>query len=306
MIDFVFTALRIIELGIGWIVSPSWIPPQDFRFFRWLIVPGYGYGFVLIGFLLLEWILPMQRRPLGRSAFLSGTYFVLAGKLGFFGLIVVPFMRNTWVYFGLPSLHLDRILPLPVYMLVSVVVLTFAAYWAHRLMHRVPLLWNIHKIHHSVTNLNFTSVYHHHFLEAFLHIPFTVMAVLALGTDLVAPFGLVYVFIDALAHSNVRIDLGRLGYLIATPQVHRIHHSVDPAHFNTNYSNIFMLWDHVFGTFHYDRENLPTAFGIDEDIPVSFVKQQVLPLVWIAQGVRSYISHVYTVVRGNGANEAAP
>ena len=47
-----------IELAIGWIFSSSWLPPKDFEFFRWLIIPGYGYGFILIGFAILELIIP--------------------------------------------------------------------------------------------------------------------------------------------------------------------------------------------------------------------------------------------------------
>jgi sterol desaturase/sphingolipid hydroxylase (fatty acid hydroxylase superfamily) len=79
------------------------------------------------------------------------------------------------------------------------------------------------------------------------------------------------------------VDLGRLSYFISTPQAHRIHHSVHPEHFNSNFGNIFMVWDLIFGTFRYDPANPPTAFGIDEKVPLSFVKQQLLPIAWIGR-----------------------
>ena len=177
-------------------------------------------------------------------------------------------------------------------------MVTFTAYWAHRLMHRIPLLWHIHKIHHSAPNLNWSTVYHKHVLETLLQTPLHVMAVLALGTNLVAPFGIVFKMIDVLGHSNVRLPmLGPLSYVISTPQAHRIHHSLNPRHYDTNFSNTFMIWDHVFGTFHYDPKDAPTAFGVDEEIPPSFVKQQVLPFVWMGKTMKASVTTALSRMR---------
>jgi sterol desaturase/sphingolipid hydroxylase (fatty acid hydroxylase superfamily) len=287
--DLIHALGRVLELAIGWVFSPSWLPPHDFSFYKWLIVPGYGYGFVLITFAVLELVLPQQRRPWTRSTLLSGTYLLLAGKMGVYALIVTPAMRHAYLALGLPSAHLDRVLPLWLYMPVAVIIVTFFAYWSHRLMHRVPVLWQLHKVHHSAQNLNCTSVYHKHFLETLLETPSHLLAVLALGTDLVAPFGIIFKTIDVLGHSNVRLDFGRLAYFISTPQAHRTHHSIEPRHYDTNFGNTFMIWDHVFGTFHYDPEHPASAYGVDEDIPVSFARQQVLPFVWIARRARARV-----------------
>jgi sterol desaturase/sphingolipid hydroxylase (fatty acid hydroxylase superfamily) len=285
--------LAKIALAIGWIFSPSWLPPRDFDFLKWLVAPGYGYGFVLISFAVLELILPHQRRPWSRATLLSGTYLLLAGKMGLYAVLITPLLRNAWVYLGLPSLHLDRTLPLPLYMIVGLVVITFIAYWAHRLMHRVPLFWQIHKIHHSATNLNWSSIYHKHFLELLLDAPLHIIATLALGTELVAPFGIIFIVIDVLGHSNVRVDLGRLSYIISTPQAHRIHHSIESKHYDTNFGNTFMIWDHIFGTFCYDRDNPPTGYGVREEIPLSFVKQQILPLVWMRKTAQAGLARLF-------------
>lgn len=294
MIDFLHAIARSFELAVGWMFSSEWLPPTDFRFFRWLVVPGYGYGFVLLMFCLLEFIIPQQRRPWSRLTLLSGTYVVFAGKMSVYAFLVTPAMRKAWLYLGLPSLHLDEFLPLWLYIPVAVLVVSFTAYWAHRLMHRIPLLWHIHKIHHSAQNLNWSSVYHKHLLENLLQTPFHVMAVLFLGTNLVAPFGIIFKLIDIWGHSNVRNDaFAKLTYVLSTPQAHRIHHSIDPKHYDTNFGNTFMIWDHVFGTFHYDPENPPTAYGVTENIPTSFIKQQVLPFVWMARRVRSRARRFY-------------
>ena len=289
---FVQSLVKAIELAVGWIFSPSWLPPKDFQLLRWLFVPGYGYGFILVGLAILELLRPQQRRTWNRASLLSATYLMLAGKMGLYTIVITPLIRNTWVYFRLPSLHLDRVLPLPVYMLVGLLVLTFLDYWAHRFLHRVPSLWHIHKIHHSVTNLNCGSIYHKHFLELILHTPFAVMASLGLGTELVAPFGIIVIAIDVLGHSNVRIDLGWLSYIVSTPQAHRIHHSIDPKHYDTNFGTTLMIWDHVFRTFHYDRLNPPVGYGVTDGVPVSFLKQQFLPLLWIAKDTGRWFSRL--------------
>lgn len=297
MSDFLYAVARQFELFVGWIFSPSWLPPQDFQLFRWLFVPGYGYGFVLIGLAVLELLIPQERRPWNRATLLSGTYLVLAGKMGLYATVITPLIRNSWVYLGLPSFHLDRVLPLPLYMLVGLLIITFIAYWAHRGMHRIPLFWHIHKIHHSARNLNWSSIYHKHFLELLLDAPLHLIAALALGTELVAPFGIIFIVIDVLGHSNVRVNLGRLSYIISTPQAHRIHHSIEPKHYDTNFGNTFMIWDHIFGTFYYDSEHPPIGYGVDEDVPLSFSKQQLLPFVWMAKSAHASVIKVCASLR---------
>jgi sterol desaturase/sphingolipid hydroxylase (fatty acid hydroxylase superfamily) len=298
MLDLIHQVSRILELIVGWVFSPSWLPPKDFEFVRWLFVPGYGYGFVLVALALLELIVPQDRRPWNRASLLSGTYLMFAGKMTLYVFVVTPVFRNGWVYLGLPSLHLDRSLPLPLYMLAGVLVTTFTGYWAHRGMHRLPLLWHIHKIHHSAVNLNWSTIYHKHFLELLLSEPLHVIAVLSLGTDLVAPFGIIFMTIDVLGHSNIRLNLGRLSYLISTPQAHRIHHSIESKHYDTNFGNTFMWWDHVFGTFCYDPDNPPIGYGVEEAIPMSFVKQQIMPLVWIAKDAHAGFLRLFSSYRG--------
>lgn len=303
MLEVLHRIYRAIELAVGWVFSSQWLPPTDFELYKWLIVPGFGYGFVLVGFGLAELLIPQDKRPWGRKSLLSATYLIFAGKLGIYAFLLTPAMRKAWLYFGLPSMHLDEKMPLPIYMVVSLLVVTFTAYWAHRLMHRIPALWHIHKIHHSAENLNYSTVYHKHLLETLLQTPLHLVAVLALGTNLVAPFGIVFKFVDVFGHANIRINTGWLTYLVSTPQAHRVHHSIDPKHYDSNFSNTFMWWDHIFGTFNYDPEAPPTAYGVTEEIPPSFIKQQVLPFVWIARDFRDSTVRFFSRLR---ARKVAP
>jgi sterol desaturase/sphingolipid hydroxylase (fatty acid hydroxylase superfamily) len=299
MQDLFFTIVRLLELAVGWVFSSSWLPPQDFQFFRWLFIPGYGYGFLLVTAGILELLYPHHRRPWSRASLLSGTYLLLVGKIGVYMLVVAPLARQAWIYLGLPSLHLSRILPAPVFLVVSLLVVTFIGYWAHRLLHRISYLWHIHKIHHSPRNLNWTSIYHMHFLEKLLVGPGHLITALALGTELVAPLGIILMTLDVLGHANIGVDMGRLSYFISTPQAHRIHHSMDPKHHDSNFGTSIMLWDHLFGTFYYSPDDPPSAYGVDDTVPETFIKQQIMPLVWIARDANASLLRLYSRLRGH-------
>jgi sterol desaturase/sphingolipid hydroxylase (fatty acid hydroxylase superfamily) len=301
--ELLHAAFRAIEVAVGWVFSPEWLPPTDFKLLKWLVIPGFGYGIVYVMFGVGELIWPAARRPWSRKSLLSVTYLLLAGKLGFYTLIVAPAMRKAWLYLGLPSLHLDERLPLPVYAVVAVLVVTFISYWAHRTMHRVPLFWHVHKIHHSIENLNYSSVYQMHFLEYLLETPLHLVGVLLLGTNLVAPFGIIFKFVDVFGHANVRINSGWLTYIISTPEAHRVHHSSEPRHYSRNFGNTFMWWDHLFGTFSHDPKHPATTFGLPEPVPASFWKQQLLPFVWIARDVRAGVGRRLTA-RVAGTDQA--
>src|SRR5262245_41583926 len=117
--DVLHSLVRLVEMFVGWVFSPSWLPPKDFQLLRLLVVPGYGYGAVLLFLGALELFMPHHERPWNRATLLSATYLLLAGKMTFYSVILTPILRNAWVGMHLPSLHLDRTLPLPLYMLAG-------------------------------------------------------------------------------------------------------------------------------------------------------------------------------------------
>ena len=278
---------QAIQNAIGWILSESWIPPRDFELLKWLSWPTYGA--IMLGVVALELIRPYQRHKFGRETVLTGIYFVFAFKVTIFVVLLVPALTAVWVNQNLPSLHLDRVLPLPLYMLLGLLAITFVDYWSHRLLHRIPLLWHIHKIHHAPKNLNWATRYHQHFGMEILHAPLWTVTSLFLGTELVAPFGLIMITIDYFQHANIDFNFRWLNYVISTPQVHRYHHSTNPAHYDTNFGGTLVLWDQLFGTYTFDAKNPATEFGLDEEIPQSSIRQQILPLVWIGRDVKRMI-----------------
>ena len=165
-------------------------------------------------------------------------------------------------------------------------------YWAHRLEHRVPLLWEFHKIHHSDENMNASTYERDHFLQTAFRGFFSVFTLgLIFDLDLkeagqAAYYSSVFLSVWSMFyHSAIRIELPWLDRVLMTPQLHRIHHSVDPIHHNRNFSDVFPVFDIAFGTFLKPNagEWATTGLGPEFPPPRSWWRAQLAPLVSIAR-----------------------
>jgi sterol desaturase/sphingolipid hydroxylase (fatty acid hydroxylase superfamily) len=148
------------------------------------------------------------------------------------------------------TIHAARAWPNWVQFAVAVLLLDLMYWVQHYVNHKVPLLWSFHSLHHSQKELNFFTDFRYHVLEyvvrhTFLVIPFLVLAVEAPTIILFAIFQRWY---TRVYHGNIRTNLGPLRYVLVTPQSHRIHHSIEARHRDTNFGSLFSIWDHLFGT----------------------------------------------------------
>ena len=168
-------------------------------------------------------------------------------------------------------------------------------YWSHRIEHRVPLLWQFHKIHHSDELMNSTTWARDHFLQEGWRAFFSVFT-LGLFLDLkmreageAALYSTMFlVGLSMFYHSAIRIQLPWLDYILVTPQVHRIHHSVRAEHQNRNFADVLPIFDLVFGTFERPQpEEFPaTGLGSDSPAPRSLLAAQFGPLIAAARLLR--------------------
>jgi len=166
-------------------------------------------------------------------------------------------------------------------------VYDFFYYWFHRLQHRWPFLWAQHKLHHSEEALNATTTFRHHWLEDLLRV-FLIVLPMSMAFDLkpagagAAAFvvGLWPVFI----HANLRLHLGPFARVVAGPQGHRIHHSIERAHLDRNLAAFFPLWDHLFGTYYHPRREDYPKTGLASGQKVTSLRQALwLPFgEWLA------------------------
>jgi len=186
------------------------------------------------------------------------TAYLAAVFNGFFGWMVV-----------------DAALDLPPHWraVVGFVLAELLGWVRHVAMHKVPAFWHFHAVHHSQKQMNPFTIDRVHPMEFLisLNIRFIPMFALQNSLDVVLAFYLVHRIQDAFNHSNIRLNLGPLRYVFVTPQSHRIHHSSEPRHYDSNYGAILSVWDHVFGTQHrkygeYPPTGIPDpAFPLETD-----------------------------------------
>jgi len=136
--------------------------------------------------------------------------------------------------------------------LVLMFVEDFLFYWGHRAQHRFAALWAMHSFHHSDDDVNAGTFYRHYWIEKPLWFALTSLPlafVFRISTEAAVVYAALFQFFGLFPHLNSRIEFGRWSTAILSPQVHRIHHSIQPEHFNTNYCGAFPLWDLVFRTY---------------------------------------------------------
>lgn len=145
-------------------------------------------------------------------------------------------------------------LPIVLAAVVTFAVIDFSRYFQHWLLHRVPLLWRLHRVHHTDPDYDFSTGLRFHPLEAACTLSFDIAVVLALGAPPIAVLGyeLVKAVWAAFAHANIFVPLPldrALRRVFVTPDLHRVHHSAAPGETNSNFGGITPLWDRLCGTY---------------------------------------------------------
>ncbi len=148
-------------------------------------------------------------------------------------------------YYRLPSI---------VALVLSVVALDFIIYLQHVMVHAVPVLWRVHRVHHADLDYDVTTGSRFHPIEIILSMLIKFAAIVVLGPPVVAVV-IFEVILNAMAmfnHGNVRLPPGLdhvLRLLVVTPDMHRVHHSVEDNEANSNFGFNLSLWDRLFGTY---------------------------------------------------------
>jgi sterol desaturase/sphingolipid hydroxylase (fatty acid hydroxylase superfamily) len=139
-------------------------------------------------------------------------------------------------------------------MVVAVVVLDFATYLQHVMFHAVPLLWRLHMVHHADLDFDVTTGLRFHPIEMILSMGIKLAVVVVVGPPAMAVLTF-EVILNATAmfnHGNIRLPLKIdrvLRFLVVTPDMHRVHHSLLPPEANTNFGFNLPWWDRLFGTY---------------------------------------------------------
>ena len=173
-----------------------------------------------------------------------------------FGILQLASGINPWIFLIIGLLLLELI----------------GAYLVHFVEHKVKFLWRFHLVHHSDLWVDTTTANRHHPGESVIRFVFTTLAVVLVG----APMWMVFLYQSASVvlsqfnHANVSLPVTidkMLSYFIVSPDMHKVHHHYVLPHTDSNYGNIFSIWDRLFGTFStIKREDI--VYGIDTHMEV--------------------------------------
>ncbi|MDN3672047.1 sterol desaturase family protein [Flavobacterium branchiarum] len=146
-------------------------------------------------------------------------------------------------------------IPLWIYTIIGLLLLDLiGAYLAHFTQHKIKILWRFHLIHHTDTWIDTTSGNRHHPGESIIRFIFTTFGVLIVGSPMwmVFLYQTLSVISTQFTHANISLPTkldSFLSYFIVSPNMHKIHHHYVLPYTDSNYGNIFSIWDRLFGTF---------------------------------------------------------
>lgn len=259
----------------------------------------HNYFYWLLGLSLFCWLLEIlfpwrtQQAIVRRDFWLDGFYlffnFFLFSLIGFnalSGLVSQAFNDLLLYFFGVQNIVAIRLHDLPVWsqLLLMLVIRDFLHWNIHRLLHRVPFLWEFHKVHHSVAEMGFAAHLRYHWAETIVYrsLEYIPLAMLGFG---IQDFFVVHIFslaIGHLNHSNVYLPVGKLRYVLNTPQMHIWHHAEAlPPHLpnGANFGLTLSVWDYLFGTAYIPNDGRDIKLGFEqvESFPKGFWQQMLFP-----------------------------
>ena len=224
---------------------------------------GYFFWLALISLLCfaLERLVPWRTEQKPLRAQIGQDFFWLFFNGHYTGILVATaavwalgHVENTlggWPWPSPTTLQLLMQKPLWLQFVVFLVFKDFLEWLVHNLLHAVPMLWQNHKLHHSIEQLDWIGNFRFHWMEIVVYKGLTYLPLIVLGIDgrvllWVAIFG---TLIGHLNHANLRLSWGPLKYLFNSPRMHIWHHDlVVHGHHGQNFAIVFSLWDWLFGT----------------------------------------------------------
>lgn len=261
---------------------------------------NYFYGLIIISVVvwLLELLFPWRKnQPVFRKDFWLDTFYMF---FNFFllNLIVLIALSNTAAQlfndlmsvFGvqLSDFQIVNIGQLPKWLGLTIFFLVsdFVQWNTHRLLHRVPALWNFHKVHHSVKQMGFAAHLRYHWMEPVVYKSLLYIPIAIIGGFNAQDVAIVHFFalaIGHLNHANLGWDYGFLKYIFNNPKMHIWHHAKHlPQHarYGVNFGLTLSIWDYIFKTDYipHSGRDIELGFEGDETFPEDFINQELYPL----------------------------
>lgn len=286
----------LIEKAINFRNAYHDLIPADIRN---LVASLYGNLplYLVVPFLLfLEFLFPANSsQPLiGKGFFQDAIWYVIYTPIMI--LIIYPFVALLRTLFeqNLGSITLKSAIAWPVYIqiIAALLLADFYVWLNHFVRHKVRPLWLFHAVHHSQKELNVFTDNRAHIVDLLLQsllmfVPFLIFNVSSLYA--VTVIGIYKPIHNRFVHANVKINLGWLGWLVTSPQFHRVHHSVEQVHTDKNFGVLFSIYDHLFGTACKDRHVYPETGIADARFPT----EDKVRLAWVPGNLFAQIAYPF-------------
>jgi sterol desaturase/sphingolipid hydroxylase (fatty acid hydroxylase superfamily) len=215
-----------------------------------------GSAAVFAAMALWEWFAPRRHLTVGRRPRWPGNLGILAIDILAVRLLVPTAAVGVALIAATRGWGLFAMLGLPVWAAIplGVIALDLVIYTQHVVFHHVPVLWRLHRMHHADLDIDVTTGVRFHPLEILLSLAIKMVAVLALGVPALAVL-IFEVLLNATSmfnHSNVALPprlepIAR--WIVVTPQMHQVHHSIERAETDRNFGFNLPWWDRLFGTY---------------------------------------------------------
>lgn len=265
-----------------WLITQVTTPAWN-NYFYWLTG-------ISIFFWLLEIAFPWRKQQsIIRKDFWMDLFYVYFNYF-LFSLIFFSAASNIGVelfnkflgLFGIENLVAIELGTWPAWaqMLVLLVFADFLQWNVHRILHRVPFLWEFHKVHHSVEQMGFAAHLRYHWMENVVYKSLTYIPLAMIGFS-VEDFFIVYMFntfIGHWNHGNFTIPIGPLKYIFNNPEMHIWHHSHELPQdkpYGVNFGLTLSIWDYIFGTAWIPKSGRDIKLGFPklESFPKNFFTQ---------------------------------
>lgn len=257
-------------------------------------VPWYNnYFWGLIAISSIVWLLEIafpwrKNQGIMRKDFWLDTFYMFFNFFlfaivisGVYALVEEGFSKMGFSMQSLAIIHLED-LPCWAALILFFLLLDFVQWITHILLHKFPILWEFHKVHHSVKEMGFAAHLRYHWMENILYKPLKTIAVMVLGgfePEQAYIVHFVAISIGHLNHANIKLTYGPLKYLFNNPVMHLYHHAyhLPKESYGVNFGISLSLWDYLFGTDYVPDENgeIELGFKGDEKFPKDFIGQNL-------------------------------
>ena len=161
--------------------------------------------------------------------------------------------------------------PMLVQIIPGIILWDLGNHLAHRWAHKVPLLWRFHAVHHSSARICVINTGRFHPVDIFKSVAIgaPIPVLLGVPAEIALWYAALYIYLGILTHTNVKLRCGIFNKFLNTPELHRWHHSPIQVETDTNFGEVTMVWDRIFGTYRFPGTPPRRNVGLEGAVPVS-------------------------------------